>query len=100
LLHATRFAIISDTTALQLPSIYQWPETAREGGLIGYGPPFSEVFRQWARQLARVLRGAKPVELPVEQPTKVQLAINLKTAKALGLEVAPALIARAEEVFE
>jgi putative ABC transport system substrate-binding protein len=74
--------------------------SAIEGGLLGYGPRFSEFLRQWARQLVKVLAGTKPAELPVEQPTKFELVVNLKTAKAIGLEIAPALVARANEVIE
>jgi len=100
LLHGNRHAIIVATTALRLPAIYQWAETAQEGGLLAYGPRFSDFFRQWARQLAKVLRGAKPEDLPVEQPTKFELVVNLKTARAIGLEFAPTLLARADEVIE
>ena len=85
---------------MRLPAIYQWAETAQEGGLLAYGPRFSDFFRQWARQLAKVLRGAKPEDLPVEQPTKFELVVNLKTARAIGLEFAPTLLARADEVIE
>jgi putative ABC transport system substrate-binding protein len=100
MLHANRHDIIVGTAASHLPAIYQWPETAIEGGLLGYGPRFSEFLRQWARQLVKVLAGTKPSELPVEQPTKFELVVNLKTAKAIGLEIAPALVARANEVIE
>jgi putative tryptophan/tyrosine transport system substrate-binding protein len=100
LLHANRHAIIVATTGVRLPAIYQWPDVAKEGGLIGYGPRFSEFFRLWARQLVKVLGGVKPADLPVEQPTKFELAVNLKTAKAIGLEIAPTALARADEVIE
>ncbi len=100
MLHANRHDIIVTTAALRLPAIYQWPETAEEGGLIGYGPRFSEFMRQWARQLVKVLDGMRPTELPVEQPTKFELVANVKTAKAIGLAIAPALLARADEVIE
>jgi ABC-type uncharacterized transport system substrate-binding protein len=100
LLHGNRHAIIMRTTELRLPAIYQWPDTAQEGGLLGYGPRFAEVFRLLARQLVKVLRGAKPIELPVEQPTKFELAVNLRTARAIGLEFPPTLLARADEVIE
>jgi putative ABC transport system substrate-binding protein len=100
LLQSNRLAIIVRTAALRLPAVYQWPETAEEGGLLGYGPRYSEFLRQWARQLAKVLRGAKPEDLPVEQPTKFELVVNLKTAKAIGLEFGATLLARADEVIE
>jgi putative ABC transport system substrate-binding protein len=100
MLHLNRRAIIERSAELRLPAIYQWPETADEGGLLGYGPSFSEVFRQRARMVAKVLRGTKPADLPIEQPTTFKLSINLKTAKALGLTIPAALLARADEVIE
>jgi putative tryptophan/tyrosine transport system substrate-binding protein len=78
----------------------QWGESAREGGLMSYGPFRTDVVQGIARQLVRVLKGANPSELPVEQPTRFELVINLKTAKLLGLTVAPLLLARADEVIE
>jgi ABC-type uncharacterized transport system substrate-binding protein len=100
LLFGQRAIIIAESARLHLPAIYQWPDTAREGGLLGYGPRFSEFLRQWARQAAKVLRGANPGELPIDQPTRFELAINLKTAAEIGLEVPPSLISRADEVIE
>jgi putative tryptophan/tyrosine transport system substrate-binding protein len=95
-----RGAIIEHAAALRLPAIYQWPEMAEEGGLIAYGPRFTTVYRQHARQAAKVLSGTKPADIPVEQPTTFELVINLKTAKALGLDIPPTLLARADEVIE
>jgi len=83
-----------------LPAVYQWPETAEEGGLLGYGPSFIEVFRERARLVAKVLRGAKPADLPIEQPTKFKLVINLRTAKVLGLMMPPEIMVRATRVIE
>jgi putative ABC transport system substrate-binding protein len=100
LLHGNRRAIIARTTELKLPAIYQWPDTASEGGLLGYGPRFPEVFRLLARQLVKVLDGTKPADLPVQQPTRFELFVNLKTAKAIGLEIASLLLLRANEVIE
>ena len=75
---------IRHVTTLSLPSIYQWPEDAEDGALIGYGPRLMETYRERARIVVKVLRGAKPADIPVEQPTRFELVINLKTAKALG----------------
>ena len=100
LLNAERRIIIEHVAALRLATIYQWPETAKEGGLVAYGPSFAEMGRQNAQQLAKVLAGIKPADLPVQQPTKFDLAINLKTAKALGLTVSATLLNRADEVIE
>jgi putative tryptophan/tyrosine transport system substrate-binding protein len=84
----------------RLPAIYQWKEHAEAGGLVSYGPSLVGLWRQTATIVAKVLRGAKPADLPVEQPTKFELVINLKTAKALGLEVPWFLQQRADEVIE
>ena len=96
-----RQIIFERTTALRLPAIYQWPEIARDGGLIAYGPSIIKIYRrQLAPMLAKILRGAKPAELPVEQPTEFDLVTNQRTAKALGLTVPPSLLARADHVIE
>jgi putative ABC transport system substrate-binding protein len=100
LLHANRHVIIRKTAALRIPAMYQWPETANEGGLLGYGPRLAEVMRQLGRQLVKVLSGANPTDLPIEQPTKFALAVNLKTAREIGLTIASSLIARADDVVE
>src|SRR6516165_6876581 len=99
-LHALRNPIIEQAAALRLPAIYQWGESTREGGLLSYGPFRTDVYQGIARQLARVLKGANPAELPVEQPTRFKLVINMKTAKPLGLAIPPLLLARADEVIE
>jgi putative ABC transport system substrate-binding protein len=100
LLYGNRRVIFERTAALRLPAIYQWPDMAQEGGLLAYGPRFAEAFRPLARQMAQVLRGANPADLPVEQPTKFELVVNLKTAHAIGLDFPPTLLARADEVIE
>jgi ABC-type uncharacterized transport system substrate-binding protein len=100
MLHLNRRAIIERAAELRLPAIYQWPETADEGGLLGYGPSYFDVFRQRARMLARVLRGTKPAELPIEQPTTFKLSINLKTAKAMNRTIPPGLVLRADKLIE
>ena len=100
LLNRHRGMIIKQCAARRLPTIYQWPETAEEGGLIAYGPRFTQIYRQLAAQLVKLLHGEKPADLPVEQPTKFELVVNLETAKALGLAVPPSILARADEVIE
>jgi ABC-type uncharacterized transport system substrate-binding protein len=92
--------IIDLAAEFRLPAIYQWKEHAEAGGLISYGPSLAAMFRQSATIVVKVLKGAKPSDLPVEQPTKFELVINLKTAKALGLSLSPTLVARADEVIE
>jgi ABC-type uncharacterized transport system substrate-binding protein len=100
LFNAQRTELIAHANQARLPAMYQWPDYAAIGGLICYGPRFTSFFRQAGRLLVKVLNGAKPGDIPVEQPTDVQLVINLKTAKALGLTVPPSLLARADEVIQ
>jgi putative ABC transport system substrate-binding protein len=84
----------------RLPAVTLFPDFARSGGLIGYGPNIQNGFRQVGRMIAKVLQGAKPADLPVELPTKFELVINLKTAKVFGIEFPTSVLLRADEVIE
>ena len=84
----------------RLPTIFAFREYAEAGGLMAYGPSYTELFQRAAAYVDKILKGAKPADLPVEQPTKFELSINLKTAKALGLKLPPAVLARAAEIIE
>jgi putative tryptophan/tyrosine transport system substrate-binding protein len=92
--------IVRFAAAQRLPTIYQVKENVIDGGLISYGPSLPDLFGRCARYVDRILKGAKPGDLPVEQPTKFELAINLKTARALGLTIPPSLLLRADQVIE
>jgi putative ABC transport system substrate-binding protein len=92
--------IIDRLRVSRLPGMLQWPEGAEAGGLIAYGPRLDEAFRQCARQVAKLLRGAKVADVPVEQPTRFELVINAKTARTLGITIPPTLLARADQVIE
>lgn len=96
----SRSIILEAMARIRLPAIYQWPETAELGGLIGYGPIFDQVYRQRARQVVKILRGTAPADVPVEQPANFALAINLKTAKAIGHDIPESLLLRADKVIE
>jgi hypothetical protein len=93
-------AFIECIVALRLPAVHQWPEIAEDGGLLGYGPRFTQVFRQRARMVAKILRGAKPTDIPIEQATHFELVVNLQTAQAIGHDVPPGLVLRADKVIE
>jgi putative tryptophan/tyrosine transport system substrate-binding protein len=98
---ASRREMIADVVSKQkLPAIYSTSTFVRSGGLIGYGFDRAELFHRAAGYVDRILKGEKPADLPVQMPTKYDLAINLKTAKALGIDVPPTLLARADEVIE
>jgi putative ABC transport system substrate-binding protein len=100
LFYVNRRLIIERLRDLALPAVYQWPDWAEEGALMGYGPSFDLEGRILGRQLVKVLRGTAPSDIPIEQPTKFELAINLKTAKALGLEIPATLLASADRIVE
>jgi ABC-type uncharacterized transport system substrate-binding protein len=92
--------IITLAAEYGLPAIYQWKETVEAGGLVSYGPNLAAMWRQSAVITAKILKGAKPADVPVEQPTKFELVVNEKTAKGLGLVIPPAVLLRADEVVE
>jgi putative tryptophan/tyrosine transport system substrate-binding protein len=83
-----------------VPAVYSASAFARDGGLLSYGVDRKDIFRRAAAYVDRILRGAKPAELPVQLPTKYEMAVNLQTAKALGLAVPPSILLRADEVIE
>jgi putative ABC transport system substrate-binding protein len=100
LVNTSRARIHTLAMAARLPAVYNAREHIEAGGLISYGPNFPDLYWRAADFVDRILRGAKPGDIPVEQPTKFELAINLTTAKALGIDVPPTLLARADEVIE
>ena len=91
--------IIEIAARRRIPAMYEWGDIARDGGLMAYGPVFAELNRYVAMYVDKILKGAKPADLPVEQPTKFKLVINLKTAKALGLKMPQSILVRADEVI-
>jgi putative tryptophan/tyrosine transport system substrate-binding protein len=95
-----RQTIIALAVRYRLPAMYYFPLFSKEGGLISYGPDEVDMFRRTAGYVDRILKGAKAGDLPVQQPTNFRLVINLKTARSLGLDVPPTLLARADEVIE
>ena len=97
---AHREAIIALAARYRLPAVYGFRFFSASGGLMSYGPEIGDLFRRSAAYVDRILKGAKPSDLPVQMPTKLELVINLKTAKALGVTIAPSLLANAAEVIE
>jgi ABC-type uncharacterized transport system substrate-binding protein len=93
-------ALAADLVSLKLPAIYHRRVFSASGGLISYGPDAIDISRRGAGYVDRILKGEKPADLPVQAPSKYELVINLRTAKAIGLTVPPSLLARADEVIE
>jgi putative ABC transport system substrate-binding protein len=95
-----RKRIIELAARHRLPAMYEWPEQVEDGGLMSYGSDLTATTRRVAQYVDRIFKGARPGDLPVEQPTELQLVINLRTAQALGLSLSPSLLARAGRVIE
>ena len=92
--------IIDLSAEYRLPTMYQWKEHVEAGGLVSYGVSLTAMWRQAGTIVVKVLKGAKPADLPVEQPTKFELAVNGRTSKALGIAIPPSVLVRADDVFE
>jgi putative tryptophan/tyrosine transport system substrate-binding protein len=92
--------IITLSAEYRLPAIYQWKEHVEAGGLISFGPSLAAMWRQTGAIVVKILRGAKPADIPIEQPTKFELAMNARTAQALGLSIPPSVLVRADDIIE
>jgi putative tryptophan/tyrosine transport system substrate-binding protein len=100
MLNGARRLIVERLRDARLPSIYEWPEIAADGGLIGSGAPIASLYRRVAVFVDKILRGANPADLPIEQPTKFELVVNLRTAHEIGIALSPSLLLRADQVIE
>jgi putative tryptophan/tyrosine transport system substrate-binding protein len=92
--------IITLSAEYRIPAIYQWKEHVEAGGLISYGPSLAAMWRQAGAIVVKILKGAKPADLPVEQPTKFELAVNARTAQTLGFPIPPSILVRADDLIE
>ena len=100
LIYSSRERIVAFTQQQRLPGVFEFSEFARAGGLLSYGPNLRAMYVRAAHYVDKILKGAKPGDLPIEQPTRFELVINLKTAKTLGLTIPQLLVQRADEVIE
>jgi putative tryptophan/tyrosine transport system substrate-binding protein len=98
--YVARQLIVDFAAEQQMPAIYPWREGVTAGGLVSYGVDAADLFRRAAGLVDKIIKGSKPADIPIERPTKLELLINLKTAKTLGLTVPPTLLARADGVIE
>jgi putative ABC transport system substrate-binding protein len=99
MLFSQRGHIVNLAAKAHLPAIYEWREFSEAGGLMSYGANLADLYRRAATYVDKILKGAKPADLPVEQPTKFELVVNLKTAKALGLTIPQSVLIRADEII-
>jgi putative ABC transport system substrate-binding protein len=100
LAYVQRRLLVEFAAKHRLPAVYAFRESAQSGGLLSYGADLKDVFRRAGGYVDKILKGARPADLPIQQPTKFELVINLKTAKTLGLTIPPSVLARADEVIQ